>query len=149
MSQPSEPAASQPIFAQPWALRFAFLMLAGMTLVAGLGIYDKSQRTKLETSSETTSVGDKAYYPLPPDKSKLPAVAAAWEGKLLYVTELETVRVRDANTVKAGRDAERNLNFYRLRADATEEERKKAGEAFVLLKVAEGEYLPLKAPAKQ
>ena len=84
-----------PLFAQPWALRLGFALLAGLTIVVGLAFSDSARRGQLEIISETTAVGDTAYFK--PSAAKLPSIGATLRGQPLYVVSAETIEVRDTH----------------------------------------------------
>lgn len=143
MSESSPDASESTMYAQPWAIRLGFAVIAALTLILGLGFFDNGHRKELETVAETTSVGDTRFFQAPADVSRLPAVGAVLDGQPLYVAEMKPVEVRDTHTRRAGTDAERGLAIYELSPAATDEERRRVGtkhRAF-LLKTAIGQYV--------
>jgi hypothetical protein len=137
------------IYAQSWAVRFAFALLAAFTLILGLAFFDNAHRKQLETVSETTAVGDGRFFAPPAEGTSLPVVGASLDGQPLYVGNLKPVEVRDTHTHRAGQDAERGLGIYELSAAATAPERKIVGSdrRTFLLKTGVNEFV-IARPAK-
>lgn len=131
-----------PLFAQPWALRFAFALLAGLTLVVGLAFSDRTRHGQLETTTETTAVGDTAYFKIA-DASKLPVVGAKLGEQPLYVASAETINVRDTHTLRVARGKAGEVSIYQLSSAATPEERDRVekGRKGYLLKTEPNEYV--------
>lgn len=146
--RPTTDSTPSPLFARPAALRFAFALLAGLTLVVGLAVADKARRGQLETVAETTSVGDTAYFKIP-DPAKLPVIGATLHGQPLHVVSAETIEVRDTHTLRVDHDAASGLTIYQLSPAATDEERDRAekGRKAYLLKTEPGEYVKAQVAA--
>ena len=142
----SIPEASPSIQAQPWAVRLGSALLAAFVVILGFAFYDNAHRQQLETISEATAVGDTHFFQPPADPSRVPAVGATLNGQPLYVTELQSIEVRDTHTRRAGRDSERGLAIYELSDAATDVERKRmtgSGRKF-LLKTELNRYLAVR-----
>ncbi|MEA3211739.1 MAG: hypothetical protein QOE70_4796 [Chthoniobacter sp.] len=134
------PEASPPLFAQPWAVRLGFALLVGFTLIVGLTFSDHSRRTQLETSSETTAVGDVVYFAGPDDPTKLPVLAARLNGKPLFVLNSDRIGVRDTHLTRVGKDPASGLSIYQHSPRATLEERARLTKGTYLLKTGTNEY---------
>lgn len=133
----------QPLFAPKWAFRFGAALLVAITLVVVLAGLDRLQRTRLETTSETTAVGDVNYFKLPADAKALPADAASLNGRSLMVVSPDAIDVRDTRLRRVAVDAASGLTVYELSTAATAEERKRVGDSggIYLLKIAPNEYV--------
>ena len=144
MNEPLPPSPS--VYAQPWAVRLGSALLAAFVIILGFAFFDNAHRQQLETVSETTAVGDTHFFQPPADPSRVPAVGATLDGQQLYVTELQSIEVRDTHTRRVGRDAERGLAIYELSDAATDVERKRmtgSGRTF-LLKTELSRYLVIR-----
>lgn len=140
---PSSPENVPPaVYAQPWGVRFGFLLVIGLTLIVGLSFFDNARRPQLETVSETTAVGDTHYF-VPPEVDKLPVVGATLEGKPLQVTARKQLDLRDTHMRRIGTDAQTGLTVYTLADTAIEAERDKVGKTreVLLLKTAPNQYV--------
>jgi hypothetical protein len=118
-------------------------MLVAFTLILGFVFLDNAHRRELETTSETTSVGDTHFFEPPTDASRLPVVGATLNGQALYVAGVESIEIRDTHTHRAGADAERGMAIYELAASATDAERARLapGRRTFLLKTAVNRYV--------
>jgi hypothetical protein len=138
---------SPPIFAPKWAIFFGAALLAALTGVVILASLDKGQRARLETTSETTAVGDVRYFQPPADLKTLPVVGAVLNGQPLLVASVETIGVRDTHLRRVGFDPARGLSIYELSAAANDEDRQRlaaAGGGY-LLKLAPNDYVSARA----
>jgi hypothetical protein len=126
-----------PLFAQKWAVRFGAALLAGLALVVALATFDRVQRARLESTAETTAVGDVKYFKLP---AKLPAVVTSFKATDIVVLAVDEIGVRDTHVRRL--DAPSGFTIYELSAAATDEERARvaASGATYLLKLAPNEY---------
>ena len=140
------PPAGAPIFSQAWAVRLGVAVLVGFAIILGLTFGDTANRAVLETPSETTAVGDTAYFAVPA-LAKLPLVAATLEGRPLYVRSGDTIEVRDTHTTRVLTDAGTGRTVYRLSASASDGERTGSDEGGYLLKVEPNKYLRAQAAA--
>jgi len=140
MSDDQSTSTSPAVYANPWALRLGFALIVGFTLILGMVSFDNAHRSSMETFSETTSVGDANYFPLP-DAAHLPVVGVTLNGKPLYVKSVEKVEVRDTHTQLAGKDDSQKLSIYTLAGSATEVEIKRVPAGVFLLKIEPGVYL--------
>lgn len=143
MSESAPEDSTSTIYAQPWAVRLGFALLAALTVILGLAFFDNSHRKELETTSETTALGDTRFFQSPADASRLPAVGATLEGQPLYVADMKSIEVRDTRTHRVGSDPERGLAIYELSATASDAERARLGgnSRTFLLKTAPGQYV--------
>lgn len=143
MSESAPEDSTSTIYAQPWAVRLGFALIAALTLILGLAFFDNSRRKELETSSETTALGDTHFFQSPADASRLPAVGAILAGQPLYVADLKPIEVRDTRTHRVGTDAERGLSIYELSPTASDAERARISgwQRYFLLKTAPGQYV--------
>ena len=148
---PSSPESVPPaVYAQPWGVRFGFLLVIGLTLIVGLSFFDNARRPQLETVSETTAVGDTHFFALP-EADKLPVVAATLEGKPLYVSTRKPIDLKDTHMKRVGTDAQNGLTVYTLADTAIDAERDKVGKKpdVLLLKTSANQYVIASgAPAK-
>jgi hypothetical protein len=142
MPQLSPEKTPPTVYAEPWAVRFGFLLVIGLTLIVGLSFFDNARRPQLETASETTSVGDTHFFVLP-EPEKLPVVGAMLDGKPLYVAAKKPFDLKDTHTKRVGQDAERGLTIYTLAETALPAEREKVGrkDGVRLLKTAVNQYV--------
>lgn len=150
MPESSSDTPAPTVYAQPWAVRLGFALIAAFTLILGLAFFDSGHRRELETVSETTAVGDTRFLETPADPSRVPVVGAQLDGQPLYVFEMKPVEIRDTHTRRVGSDAERGLAIYELAETATDAERERVGtkRRSYLLKAAVGRYL-IARPADQ
>jgi hypothetical protein len=148
MSEPESAAASSSVYTQPWAIRFGTAVIVAFTLIVGLAFLDSGKRKELEASTETTAVGDTAFFKLP-DPARAPEPAAVLDGRPLIFAGSKPLDLRDTHTRRVGRDAERGLSIYELADSALPAEKTRVGNGRVLLlKVAVNQYVTA-APAPQ
>ncbi len=146
----SEPAPESPstVYAQPWAVRLGFAVIVAFTVIVGLAFMDQSKRAELESVSETTSVGDTAFFVLP-DPAKAPGPVAALDGQPLLLATAQPIDLRDTRTRRVGRDVERGLTIYELSDSASPAEKAKLGSGrTLLLKTAVNQYAAVRSAAK-
>ncbi|MGB8169094.1 MAG: hypothetical protein WCF18_16475 [Chthoniobacteraceae bacterium] len=149
MSESSPNVSAPAIYAQPWAVRLGFALITAFTVIVGLAFFDSAHRTELETTSETTALGDTHFFQSPADASRLPAVGAMLNSQPLYVADMKPIEVRDTRTRRIGSDPERGLAIYELSATASDAERARLagnGRAF-LLKTAPSQYVIARSAA--
>jgi hypothetical protein len=135
--------SSQPIFSPQWAVRFGAALVVALTLVVGLASFDGTRRKQLESTSETTAVGDVNYFKPP---AKLPAVVASFKATDVVVSSAEEIGVRDTHVRRVAVDVASGPAIYELSAAASDEERARvaaSGAAF-LLKLAPNEFVGAK-----
>ena len=134
--------SSPPLVAPKWALGFGIALLAAMSLVVVLAGLDRRQRARLETTSETTAVGDVRYFQPPADLKLLPVIGATLNGQPLTVASMENVGIRDTRVRRAGFDPSNGLTIYELAGVATAEDHERLGEGGgYLLKLSPNEYV--------
>ena len=139
------PAAEEvpPILWPVWATRLGLALLIGLALIAGLTWFDDSRRTKLETMSETTSVGDTVYFQIPEESHELPLTVAVLHGQPLVVARLDRLPLRDTHVVRVAHLAATGRAIYQLSVKAFPDERKLLEDEpkSYLLKVAPESYV--------
>ena len=117
-------------------------VLIGFAFILALTLRDNARRTSLETTSETTAVGDRAFFPVS-NLLQLPTELGRIAGKPLYVMSRDTIEVRDTHTVKVPAEMTTGHQVYQLSATATDGERRDAGgsKPGFLLKTAPNRFL--------
>jgi len=147
MSEPSPEIPPSSVYAQPWAIRFGFAVLVGFTLLVGLAFMDSGKRAELESTAETTAVGDMAFLALP-DPAKAAAPVATFDGAPLSLVDAKPVEIRDTHTRRVGRDAERGVSIYELAETATAAEKARLGSGrTLLLKTAVNQFVTARPAA--
>ena len=91
----------QTIFSPQWAVRFGAALVVALTLVVGFASFDGMRRKQLESTSETTGVGDVKYFKPPADAKALPVAAASWNGQRLLVSAVAEIDVRGTRIDRA------------------------------------------------
>lgn len=142
-------ANSPLLFAPKWALGLGLALVAVIALVTVLARIDRLRRERLETTSETTAVGDARYFQPALDPKELSVAGATLNGQPLIVAWGEKIDVRDTHLRRVAVDAASGLTIYELAEAATGEERErvaKAGGGY-LLKLSPDDYVSAR-PAK-
>ncbi len=113
-----------------WAAGLGGALLLGFAAVAAFGVYDKSRLASLETVSEPTAVGDKAF--VAPASREVGVTVLTWNGVPLRLAELKNVATPDSGMTKAGVDDTRAFTIYKSSA---------AGDPAFYLKARDDEFL--------
>ncbi len=117
-------------------------LLAGLAVVTALAAFDRTQRARLETTSETTAVGDVRYFRPPADPKLLPVTGATFNGQPLVVASIEEIGVRDTHLRRVAVDPASGLTIYALSEAASAGEYEQMGKGGgYLLKLAPNEYV--------
>lgn len=128
---------STEILGGSWAWKIGAFLVLGFVLVLALAIVDRQRRPQIESFSEVTAVGDRAYFAPGPDPAA-PTVLK-WSGGQVQVAAAEHVKMRDTSMRKVGQDDATGVSIYRATPKKGEE-----GPGGLFVKVAPGEYLPAK-----
>ena len=112
-----------------------------MLLVAIMASIDRARLVTLENFSETTAVGDHAYYALPSPLPKEPGVVARLQGQALMPVDYAKFECRDTKMQPVARDPDTKLMIYEGREPLTDAD----GERLYFVKTAANEYLKLRA----
>jgi hypothetical protein len=94
--------AETPMFGAKWAFGLGAALLVGFAGVMASAIYDKVHLSSLETISEPTAVGDKAYVTLA--SRQLGMTVLTWKGLPLRLADLKNISASDPDMRKAGID---------------------------------------------
>ena len=119
------------VFGAKWAAGLGVALLLGLAAVTASAVYDKAHLGSLETVTEPTAVGDKAFFT--PASRELGVTVLTWNGRPLRLGDIKNVRASDVGMLKAGMDDTHSFFIY------TGPETAK-GDVYYL-KVAGGEYL--------
>ncbi len=140
-------AQPPPLFAPKWALVFGVALLAAFAVVVILAGLDRRGRERLESTAETTAVGDVRFFIRPLDPQAYPVAGATWEGQALVVASGEELDVRDTHLRRAGFDSSNGLTIYELSAAASDAERERVAKSGGrhLLKLAPNDYVSARA----
>jgi hypothetical protein len=145
-STPHTGDAEAVLFARRHAIYLGAALLAGLTLVLIFTALDRSRRTQLEATSQTTAVGDRAFFLLPQISQKPPGVAANFRGQPLYPISYARVEIRDSRMTQAGSDDSGTFRIYTTREHVPlqDGEIDKPGEPVYFLKTAPDEYVKVR-----
>lgn len=123
------------------AVRLGAAMLLALFLVLVLVARDNGRRTAIETTVETTAVGDTHYYPMPvpPPKPPFQAVASL-QGKPLYPADYRRHEYPPDDMTRIGRDEKGGYIVYQAPVNAKDEDDRKIGAVY-FLKISPTEYL--------
>jgi len=144
----SESSSEREIFGGQWAGRLCVVMLVGLGIVTSVAYYNEHQVPNLESTEESTAVGDKAFFPMPPEEnpSKLPAGTVTFNGKPLNAVGVKTYDERDSKMVRIAMDDTKRYAIY----SSTEPVKKVKGEPadtggkVYFLKVGPGKFVKMK-----
>lgn len=142
MPEVSSDVPPSPILCFPWAVRIGAALLCAFAVIVALVLYDNSLRSHLETTSETTAVGDTRYFLLTAGTA-LPAVVATFQGRALTLADAKPIDLRETHTQRIGSDPAAGLEIYALSAAATATERQRVGSDGVtyLLKTGVNQFV--------
>jgi len=119
------------VFGGKWAAGLGVALLLGLAAVTASAIYDKAHLSSLETVTEPTAVGDKAF--VAPASRELGITVLTWNGRPLRLADVNNVTAFDIGMLKAGMDD--THSFFIYTGPAT------GGGSVYYLKASDGEYL--------
>jgi len=130
---PVEESPEIRVFGAKWAAGLGAALLLGFAAVTASAIYDKAHLASLETVTEPTAVGDKAFVT---PASREPGITlVTWNGRPLRLGGVENVSASDVSMLKAGMDDTHSFFIY------TGPETGAGGGSVYYLKAGNGEYL--------
>lgn len=98
------------MFGARWAFGLGAALLLGFALVTASAIYDKAHLGALETITEPTAVGDKAYVTLASRQAGMTVLS--WNGQPLRLADVNNVSFSDPDMRKAGMDDSHAFFIY-------------------------------------
>jgi len=104
-------SAALPLSGMRGAFRIGLAVLIGMTVLLFLIRHDWAARSSLESFSETTAVGDQAYFKAPPKSAPIAAVAN-FQGKPLTPVSLRRIELRDSKMSTVGTEDGGVVHIY-------------------------------------
>lgn len=122
-----------PAFLAPRAvIWFCGALLAGLLGVVAFSLADHPKASAIEAFSQTTAVGDTAYYEPPVPPLAVPEPVLNWQGRAWAPVNYEKVKIDDPDMQRVGKDEQTGLTIYEAR---------KKDPAGNFIKIAIGEYL--------
>jgi len=143
-----ESSSEREIFGAQWAGRICAALLLGLGIVTAVAFYDEHRLSSLETTAESTAVGDKALFPLPamglPEQATAPIVN--FNGKALTPVSSKSYEERDSKMIRIGLDDSQHYSIYSTTEPVKpmKGEGKNDGKTFFFIKTGPGKYLKLK-----
>ncbi len=147
MNELDAPPQSTTIFAGRSAANLGLALLAGLALVAALGIWSRPKAAELEHFQQVSAVGDAIFFIPPELAQKPPPAAVTWDGKPLYPVSYKKLDLHETKMVRAGRDPQTGLSIYRSLEPVAPQpgEREKKGEPMFFLKIGPGAFIKVRA----
>lgn len=122
-----------PAFLAPRAaVWFGAVLLAGLLGVVAFSLADHPKASAIETFSQTTAVGDTAYYEVPAAPLAVPEPVLNWQGRAWTPANYEKVKIDDPDMQRVGKDEQTGLTIYQPH---------KKDPAGHFIKIDVGEYL--------
>jgi hypothetical protein len=141
--QPADSAAEFP--GRTAAVRLGAALLLALFLVLVLVARDNGRRTSLETTAETTAVGDTHYFPMPGTPHSPPYQAVArLQGQPLYPTDYRRHEYPIDDMIRVGQDESSGYFIYQAPESPKDADERKLGPVY-FLKISPTEYLKTRA----